>query len=639
MRVLGTAGHVDHGKSTLVRALTGIDPDRLREEKERQMTIDLGFAWMSLPDGESVGIVDVPGHRDFIENMLAGVGGIDAALMVVAADEGVMPQTREHLAILDLLEIPRAVIALTKVDLVTEEDWLGLVEEEVRGLLAGTRYAQAPVLHVSAETGEGLEALIAAISTVLKESPPRPDKARPRLPIDRSFTIAGFGTVVTGTLMDGALETGQEVEILPGGIGARVRGLQTHKKKVQRAVPGSRLAANLSGVDARQVVRGDVVVLPGTYEATRLIDVRFRMLAEADKPLRHNQEAKLFVGSAQRMVRVRVLGVEQILPGQEGWLQLAMRQPVVVARGDHFILRRPSPGATLGGGRVADPHPRRRHRRFDGATLQRLEQLLQGTAAEVLAQALIQAGASPIRKVVASASLEMERAREALQTLKEQGDLIVLGEGGLDPTADTLVIHRVSWERLLEKTHHALQAYHTEHPIRSGMPREELKSRLGLDGRIFSAFMERAVEQGELLGRGHRVAHPAHKINLTSKQRAKIDRLMARFGANPFSPPTLKECREMIGDELVAHLVETGKLVPVSAEVVFTAEAYGEMVRRIRETLETRGTVTVAEARDLFGTSRKYVLPMLEHLDAIGETVRDGDLRRLAKGRKGAEGG
>ncbi len=637
MRVLGTAGHVDHGKSTLVRALTGIDPDRLREEKERQMTIDLGFAWMSLPDGESVGIVDVPGHRDFIENMLAGVGGIDAALMVVAADEGVMPQTREHLAILDLLEIPRAVIVLTKVDLVTDEEWLGLVEEEVRGLLAPTRYAQAPVLPVSAETGEGLEALIATISAMLRESPPRPDKGRPRLPVDRSFTISGFGTVVTGTLMDGSLETGQEVEILPDGVGARVRGLQTHKKKVQRAVPGSRLAANLSGVDARQIVRGDVVVLPGTYEATRLIDVRFRMLAAADKPLRHNQEAKLFVGSAQRMVRVRVLGADELVPGQEGWLQLAMREPVVVARGDHFILRRPSPGETLGGGRVAEPHPRRRHRRFDGATLQRLEYLLQGTAAQVLAQALIQAGASPVSKVVANASIETEQAREALRALQEQGELMILGEGGLDPTADTLVIHRDTWERLIEKAHRALQAYHTEHPIRSGMPREELKSRLGLDGRVFSSFMERVVEQGELLERGHRVAHPAHEINLTAKQRAKIDGLMGRFRASPFSPPTIKDCRELIGDELVAHLIETGKLVQVSPEVVFTEQAYREMVQRIREVLETKDTVTIAEARDLFGTSRKYVLPLLEHLDAAGVTVRDGDHRRLAKGHKRAE--
>jgi len=346
MRVIGTAGHVDHGKSTLVLALTGINPDRLREEQERQMTIDLGFAWMTLPAGEEVGIIDVPGHRDFIENMLAGVGGIDAALLVIAADEGVMPQTREHLAILDLLQVHRSVVALAKIDLVHEPHWLDLVREEIEQLLEHSGLSGSPIVPVSSTTGEGLEQLKHSLEQVLSAAAPRPDLGRPRLPVDRAFSIAGFGTVVTGTLVDGALEVGQEVQVLPGGQRARVRGLQTHKSPVQSAVVGSRVAANLTGIEVRQIRRGDVLVQPDSEQATTRLDVRFRLLADAPQRIRHNQAAKLFLGAAQRGARVRLLGAQELSPGDQGWLQLELEEPVVARRGDHYILRRASPSAT-----------------------------------------------------------------------------------------------------------------------------------------------------------------------------------------------------------------------------------------------------------------------------------------------------
>ncbi|UCD99574.1 MAG: selenocysteine-specific translation elongation factor, partial [Chloroflexota bacterium] len=277
MHVIGTAGHVDHGKSTLIESMTGINPDRLKEEREREMTIDLGFAWMDLPNGEQIGIVDVPGHRDFIENMLAGVGGIDAALFVIAADEGVMPQTREHLAILDILQINSGVIALTKIDLVNDQDWLDLVEEDIRGVLKGTVLEHSPIVRVSARNGEGLSELLEKLGEVIVGSPPRQDIGRPRLPIDRVFSIAGFGTVVTGTLSDGHFLVGEEVEILPGGIRSRIRGLQTHKQKEEIALPGSRTAINISGVALEDIRRGDVVIHPGDYQPTRRVDVRFRL--------------------------------------------------------------------------------------------------------------------------------------------------------------------------------------------------------------------------------------------------------------------------------------------------------------------------------------------------------------------------
>src|ERR671918_686980 len=297
MRVIGTAGHVDHGKSTLIAALTGTHPDRLKEEQLREMTIDLGFGWLTLPNGEEVGIVDVPGHRDFIENMLSGIGGIDAALLIIAADEGVMPQTREHLAILDLLQIPTGLIVLTKIDLASEQAWLDLVEADIRAVVSGTVLNDAPIIRVSAKTKTGLASLVSNLESLLQQKPARPDLSRPRLPIDRVFSMSGFGTVVTGTLLDGQLALGDEVEILPSGQKGRVRGLQTHKRKEERAVPGSRTAVNISGIETESIQRGEVVTYPNQYQTTRRIDARFRLLKDTSSALKHNTEVKFFVGA------------------------------------------------------------------------------------------------------------------------------------------------------------------------------------------------------------------------------------------------------------------------------------------------------------------------------------------------------
>ncbi|MCJ7433397.1 MAG: selenocysteine-specific translation elongation factor, partial [Anaerolineales bacterium] len=307
MRVIGTAGHVDHGKSTLIAMLTGTHPDRLKEEQAREMTIELGFGWLTLPNGEELGIVDVPGHRDFIENMLSGIGGIDAALLVIAADEGVMPQTKEHLAILDLLQIPAGIIVLTKTDLASDSAWLALVETDIRAATAATIMQDAPIVHVSAKNKTGLEELISALSKLLEEKPARLDLNRPRLPIDRVFSMSGFGTVVTGTLLDGHLSIGDDVEILPAGQKGRVRGLQTHKKKEETAIPGSRTAVNISGVEMDQIRRGDIVVRPNQYQVTRRLDAHFRLLKDASAPLKHSNEVKFFVGASETIATVRLL--------------------------------------------------------------------------------------------------------------------------------------------------------------------------------------------------------------------------------------------------------------------------------------------------------------------------------------------
>ena len=405
MRVIGTAGHVDHGKSTLIAALTGTHPDRLKEEQEREMTIELGFGWMVLPDGEEVGIVDVPGHRDFIENMLAGVGGIDAAILVIAADEGVMPQTREHLAILDLLQIQKGLVVLSKVDLVDDNDWLDLVENDVRSVLTGTMLENAMIIRVSVRTGFGLDDLKHALVDLLKDSAPRLDLGRPRLPIDRVFSMAGFGTVVTGTLTDGHLSLGDEVEILPSGMEGRVRGLQTHKKKEEISVPGSRTAVNISGIALDEIKRGEVLVTPGHYQAVRRFDARLRLLKDLTAPLKHGMEVKIFLGTAETIARVRILGSENLDPGEEGWVQFELRNPLVLVRGDRYILRRPSPGETLGGGQVVDPTPKERHKRFDEGVIKALETLSKGSPTEVFLQASLALGPASVREITARSRL------------------------------------------------------------------------------------------------------------------------------------------------------------------------------------------------------------------------------------------
>jgi selenocysteine-specific elongation factor len=634
MRVIGTAGHVDHGKSTLVEALTGIHPDRLKEEREREMTIDLGFAWLTLPDGEEVGIVDVPGHRDFIENMLAGVGGIDAALFVVAADEGVMPQTREHLAILDLLQVQGGVVALTKVDLVPDRDWLVLVEDDLRQALAGTVLADAPLVPVSARTREGLPGLLAALQACLSGRPPRLDLGRPRLPIDRVFTIAGFGTVVTGTLGDGALRLGEEVEILPGGLRARVRGLQTHKRKEEVAVPGSRTAVNLSGVNVEQVRRGQVVARPGVYRATRRLDVRFRLLPDVAQPLKHNMELKLYLGSAEVVARLRLLGVDELRPGESGWLQLETEDEVVAVRGDHYILRRPSPGETLGGGIVIDPFPLYRHKRFSAETLQALAALERGTPADVLEQALQSLGLAPLREALKRAGLGNAAAETAAAELRNTGRMVVLEESAEELSPEGWVASRGYWDQLTSRAIQEVESYHKVYPLRGGIPREELKSRLKLPPRPFALAMHRwAVAQS--LCESQRqdgtplVCRPGHVIRYNPEQQRRVERLLGRFSLAPYSPPSVKESQAEVGEEVYTALVENGDLVQVAPEVVFNRTGYEGMVAEIRQLLARQGTLTAAQVRDHFNTSRKYALALLEHLDAQGITVRDGDLRRL----------
>ena len=596
MRVIGAAGHVDHGKSTLVRALSGIDPDRLKEEKARGMTIDLGFAWIDLampaaaddrtgepPHSESVGIVDVPGHIDFIKNMLAGVGGIDAAMLVIAADEGVMPQTREHLAILDLLAVPALLVVLSKIDRAEDEDWLDLVELDVHDLLDSTRFAGAPIVRVSAATGVGLDDLRRALAQVLQQLPPRRNRARPRLPIDRVFSLSGLGTIVTGTLGDGSFAVGEPVEILPAGLPARVRGLQTHKRQVEIGEPGSRLAINLSGVGVEDLRRGDVVARPGTLQASTLIDVQFRLLPDAPRPLAHNQRVDFFSGAAEVEAYVRVLGAEQIEPRGQGFLQLRLARPVVVLPGDRFILRQPSPSQTLGGGSVLNSLPRRRWRRFDPQALARLETLSRGAPEEIVLQALARQPLAGARDLLRSVDLPGEEAQMALTALQETGAVVAIPlEGG-----EALLMALEAWHGLEVRLGELLRSYHRQYPLRRGMPRGEVRSRLQawlpqtqVPVRIFNALLAAAQTDG-VLGADDQAAWQAgFTPQPSARQEAVVNTLLARFAAAPYAPPNMQDSMQVLGGdaELLAYLSDRGLLVRLGDDVLLRRSDFEAMV-------------------------------------------------------------
>lgn len=635
MAVICTAGHVDHGKSTLVQALTGTHPDRLKEEREREMTIDLGFAWFELPGIGPVGIVDVPGHRDFIENMLAGVGGVDAALFVIAADEGLMPQTREHLAILDLLGVAAGVVALAKCDTVQDPDWLALVTAEIHEALLPTALSGAAVIPVSALTGAGIPQLLEALQRVLAQKPARVDAGRARLPVDRVFTLPGFGTVVTGTLLGGSLELGAEVSVLPAGLRARVRGLQTHREALPVVRPGNRVAVNLSGVATTQVRRGDVVAQPDTLLPTRLLDVQYRHLPEGHgtRALRHNTQVKLFVGAAEVLARVRCLGMRQIVPGESGWLQLVLRQPVAVTAGDRFILRLPSPSTTIGGGMVVDAQPRRLHRSSDAAVVVRLAALASSEPAELLLAAVRTLGVCELAEAAQRAGLAPEQVLPALQALTARAALLPLRSAQPDGAAALWAAVELG-QQFGERAARELNDFHAAYPLRSGMPREELKSRMGQTVRAFNALLEHAGAQGLVVDERSTVRLASHSVRFTVQQQAQVEALLARFAVGLAGTlPSRKESAEAVGEVVLQALLAQGRLHALSAEVLVPDAVYAQMLQAVRQETGALGSITVAALRDKLQTSRKYALAMLEHLDARGITQRRGDERVLREPR------
>ncbi len=611
--VIGTAGHVDHGKTSLVAALTGTDTDRLKEEKERGLTIDLGFTFIDLPLSGRTGIVDVPGHRDFIENMLAGAGGIDLAVLVVAADEGVMPQTQEHLAILHLLQIPQILVALTKSDLIDDSDWIELIMLDVLEMLEQFEYTDVPIISVSAVTGDGIQRLVAEIDASLQHHTAEQNNTITRLPVDRVFTIDGFGTVVTGTLISGQLSIGQSVVLQPTGKEARIRGIQNHGQALEVAEPGNRIAVNLTGIDKQDIARGDVLIEPGVLMPSKLLDVRFKHLADDDQALKHNSEMKFFSGSTEAMARVRVIGERENAPGTTGWLQLALMQPVAVVTGDRFILRRPSPAVTVGGGIILDAHPPHQWRRFRHETLAHFELLAQGSP-EIWALSEINKS-----KIVQLRALTFDQ--DIIASLLDEGRLLYVDKDYI-ASADTIDQMRT----LIEMT---LQDYHSDFPLYVGLSKEALRSQLQLDKGSFNALLNYLTTGGHVELADGWVFLPSHEIRFDAEQEKIAENLLASLQENAFQTPSFEEISGAIGEDLLQALIHRGEIVRAKNGIVFHADVYGDAVRQIVNHIQINGSLTVSDARDMFGTSRKYALGLLEYLDEAGVTRRVENYRVL----------
>lgn len=604
MHVIGTAGHVDHGKSKLVERLTGTDPDRFEEEKRRGLTIDLGFAWFELPSGQEIGIIDVPGHERFIKNMLAGAGGISICLFVVAANEGLRPQSIEHLAIIDLLGIDAGVIALSKSDTVDSET-LEVAAAEVSEHLSLTSLKGAPIVPCSAITGAGMDELVATLGEVVDRTPPAEDLDRPRMWVDRVFSISGAGTVVTGTLTGGTLHAGDAVEVAPEKRSARIRALQSHKREVDQVPPGNRTAINLAGLDREGAARGDAIVTRGRWRPTRLVDARIRVLPDPVAGDHHVLTDKgahlLYVGSAETPVRVKLLGRDRLASGGVGLAQLYLRDPLPLFRGDRFVLRDAGRVLTFGGGEVLDPVAEPTTRQ-DPKRVALLERLVVATDREALEALLESEGAIPLAD-----ALFRSGAGSA-------GDAAVLGD---------LAVSVERLRALSEQITTTLRDYHRKHPLEAGMPRELLRAGLGLDPAPFDDLLTRAHEV-EVNGARVRLASFSVKLDPQQRQRrAQVIETIERAG---FAPPTHRELG--LSEDFARSLEESGDLVRIG-DFYLTASQAGRARELVRATIESVGPLTVAQVRDLLGTSRKYAVPLCEWLDSTGATRRRGDQRTL----------
>ena len=628
--VAGTAGHIDHGKSSLVLALTGIDPDRLKEEKERGITIDIGFAHLDLGDGLTLGIVDVPGHERFVKNMLAGVGGIDLVMLIIAADEGVMPQTREHLAICQLLRVRSGVVVLTKADL-AEPDWLELVREDVRSFLRATFLGGAPILPVSAKTGEGLPALRESLATLARAVPARGTDATFRLPIDRVFTIRGFGTVVTGTVAAGELALDERVEVYPHGLQAKVRGIQTHGQPVSAAVAGQRAAVNLQGIERAAIERGDVLSLPGLLQPTYMLDAACELLADAPAPLETRQRVRLHVGTSEVMARVHPVTASAIEPGQRGYVQLRLEAPIVALPRDRYVIRSYSPMVTIGGGELLDVAPAKARR--SPALTARLQILETGTPEAILEAHVQRVGGRGIRtaELRARTAFGPEALRAHLQTLIARERVLVVDR--------EWYVHVEAAEKVRAEAAAALAAFHAREPLKPGMSKEELRTRLGgLDERVFLALLERFAAAGVLVIDKDKVRGADHAVRLTPAQQAASDRIEAEFREAGVAPPTLEEAFAKVGlpgssgQAIAQLLVESRRLVRIREGLYFHAEPLQVAVDRVVAFLRENQAITPQQIKDLLGISRKYAIPLLEWLDTQRLTVRVGDKRVLREG-------
>ncbi len=633
--VLGTAGHIDHGKTSLVKALTGVDTDRLKEEKERGITIELGFTFLDLPSGIRLGIVDVPGHEKFIKHMVAGAWGIDLVALVIAADEGVMPQTREHLDICTLLRIKKGLIVLTKMDLVDQE-LIDIVKEDVMEVVKDTFLKDAPILTVSSVTGEGISQLVSAIDRLSKEVEERSSDGLFRLPIDRVFTMKGFGLVVTGTVVSGAITLGETVEVLPSGKEGKVRNIQVHNQSVERAQAGQRAAINLQGLETTDINRGDVLIRPHTLSPTKVVDVYLEYLRNATRPLRHRTIQRFHIGTSLATASIYLIDREELIPGEGGFAQLRLDRPIVALPQDRFVIRGSSAIQTCGGGVILNTHPEK-HKRFSGEVISDLTLLRDGSPVDVLRLHVLRSGESGknLNQLLTQVAVPPNEAQEILMRMVEKKELILIDSEKLK------VIDQSHYQGLREKVIAQLKDFHVRFPMKSGLAKEELRTKLpsGVEMKLFQMLVNDLLQSKKIVMEKDKLRLPDHKVSSADEKglSKRVEEAVLKGALQPPSPKDLSELWSEDEKEMLAifeHLVHEGTLIKIKSGLYFHRIPLETLKEKLVLYLKRHKEITTPQFKEMTGASRKYVIPLIEYFDQVKLTLRLGDKRILRAGKE-----
>jgi selenocysteine-specific elongation factor len=632
--ILGTAGHIDHGKTSLIKAISGTDTDRLKEEKERGITIELGFASLDLPGGQHLGIVDVPGHEKFVKNMVAGATGIDIVVMVIAADEGVMPQTREHMEICTLLGIQHGLIVMTKTDMVDEE-WLELALEDIREFSQGTFLEEAPIMPVSSVTGDGIPELISAINEIAGSIPQRPPSSLFRLPIDRVFTMKGFGTVITGTLVSGKISVGETIMVYPTGITSKVRGIQVHNLSAETAEAGQRTAINFQGLDKTAVKRGEVLSTPDALIASYMVDISFHYLASSKKPLKNRTLVRFHTGTSEVMGYLILLEQEELPPGQTVVAQLRLDSPVAIVKDDRFVIRSYSPVRTIGGGQVLNPIPQK-HKRLKQDVIDGLQHLTDEDPEAIISQQIQQAGYGGVSfsHLKIMTNLTDKQLDTALQHLLSKKTITQTDK------QNRIYLHQVTFDKLIQKTTEHLAKYHADNPLKAGMPKEELKSKFPqlTDPKVFNLVLNQMIKSDQIAQEENTVRLSDHRVSLGADQADIRKKMQNIYKKGELQPPYFREVPKLLGvdpnhtKDVMLLLVEEGQIVKTKDDLYFHIDAITELKNRLVDFLKSNEEITTPQFKEMTGASRKYVIPLIEYFDASKVTLRVGDSRKLRGG-------
>jgi len=632
--VLGTAGHIDHGKTTLVKALTGINTDRLKEEQLRGITIELGFAWLDLPGGLRIGIVDVPGHEKFVKNMVAGATGIDVVAMVIAADEGVMPQTREHMEICQLLGVKYGFVVLTKTDLVDDE-WMELVTDDIRKFVKDTFLDNAPILPVSAATGKGIPEFIKTLDELSPKIPGRSSSGLFRLPVDRVFTMKGFGTVITGTLISGRVEVGETIMIYPSGVTSKVRGIQVHNEIVNEAVAGMRTAINFQGLDKTSVERGEVVSTPGALIPGYMLDVSLHLLKSNRKPVKNRTRVRFHTGTSEILGNLVLLDREELLPGEETVAQIRLDSPTAVVKDDRFVLRSFSPVRTIAGGQILNPVPRK-HKRFKPEVTEALKNLSSLSAEELVGYYVAESGYVGVSfsDLKVMTNITEKNLDVSLQNLLSKKKIVLIDK------ESRIFLHQAGIENLKKELHDFIDAYHKSNPLKGGMPKEELKSKLPdfLNPKLFILIINQMIKDKKVALDEDMVRLEGHKISLGEDQSGIKMKIIKAYKESGLTPPYFKELVQEYkidsarAKDVLMLLVDEGIVLKVKEDLYYHIDNINDIKNRMIEFLKKNGEMTTPQFKDMTGASRKFLIPLLEYFDSKNMTIRIGDIRKLRKG-------